>query len=125
MKKVDIRNEERAILIAYLAAKMNKAKAEKEEKAAKATAKALFDKLGKAYKSGEKSDYMALSMQVKGEVKHIVYRETTAKGSIDWQAYAMALGGTEAGAEEYRKPSDIRTSIGWATDKQEAEIAQG
>lgn len=109
MKKIDLRNDERAIMVAYLNAKKAKEEAEKAEKTAKAAAKELFAKLGKAYKDGEKSEWLTLSIQSKGEKKHIVYTETTAKGTV----------------EDYRKPSNVRTSIDWATDKEEAEIAQG
>lgn len=125
MKKIDLRNDERAIMVAYLNAKKAKEEAEKAEKTTKAAAKELFAKLGKAYKDGEKSEWLTLSIQSKGEKKHIIYTETTAKGTVDWKAYAIALGGTVEDAEDYRKPSNVRTSIDWATDKEEAEIAQG
>lgn len=124
MKKVDIKNEQRAVLINYLDAKEALDIASKAEKAAKATAKDLFAELGKEYKASEKSDFLTLSLQKQGEVKHVVYTETAAKGAIDWQAYALALGGTPAGAEEYRKAGNTRTSIAWASAKQEAEIAE-
>lgn len=124
MKKVNVKNEQRAILVNYLKAKKAKSDAEKAEKAAKAAVKDLFADLGKIYKSSKKSDYLTLSVQEHGEVRHAVYTETVVKGLIDWQAYALALGGTPAGAEEYRKPANVRTSIDWASDKQEAEIAE-
>ena len=121
-KKVDFTHEERAIIMRYLQAKANKAKAEKEEKDAKASAKELFFKLGKKFKTTDKTSYLYGTIQVQGKVKPVVYKETTAKGTIDWQAYAMALGGTEEQAEVYRKPSNLRTSLDWATKAQEEEI---
>lgn len=124
MKKINVRNEQRAILVDYLKAKKAKSDAEKLEKAAKAAVKDLFAELGKAYKSSEKSDYLTLSIQEHGEARHVVYTETVAKGVIDWQAYALALGGTPAGAENYRKPANVRANIDWASDKQEKEIAE-
>lgn len=121
-KKVDFTNEERAIIMAYLKAKADKAKAEKAEKEAKAMAKELFSKLGKEFKTTDKTSYLYGTVQVQGKAKPVVYKETTAKGTIDWQAYAMALGGTEEQAETYRKPSNPRTSLDWATKAQEEEI---
>ena len=43
-KKVDFTHEERAVIMRYLQAKADKAKAEKAEKDAKAAAKELFSK---------------------------------------------------------------------------------
>lgn len=121
-KKVDFRNEERAAIIAYLNAKEEKAAAEKAEKAAKAVIKDLFSRMGKAFKDTDKSSYVYGTVQVKGEAKAVVYRETTAKGAIDWQAYAMALGGTAEGAEAYRKADTVRTAFDWASKSQQEEI---
>lgn len=121
-KKVDFTNEERAIIMAYLKAKADKAKAEKAEKEAKAMAKELFSKLGKEFKTTDKTSYLYGTVQVQGKAKPVVYKETTAKGTIDWQAYALSLGGTEEQAEQYRKPSNPRTSLDWATKAQEEEI---
>lgn len=121
-KKVDFTHEERAVIMRYLQAKADKAKAEKVEKDAKAAAKELFSKLGKEFKTTDKTSYLYGTVQVQGKAKPVVYKETTAKGTIDWQAYAMALGGTEEQAEAYRKPSNPRTSLDWATKAQEEEI---
>jgi hypothetical protein len=121
-KKVDFTHEERAVIMRYLQAKADKAKAEKAEKDAKAAAKELFSKLGKEFKTTDKTSYLYGTVQVQGKAKPVVYKETTAKGTIDWQAYAMALGGTEEQAEAYRKPSNPRTSLDWATKAQEEEI---
>lgn len=121
-KRIDFRNDERNILMNYLIAKANKAKAEKDEKAAKAAAKEVLEQLGKSFKQTDKSSYVYGTVQVQGEAKAIVYRETIAKGQIDWQAYAMALGGTAEGAEEYRKADTLRTALDWATDTQQREI---
>ena len=121
-KKVDFTNGERVIIMAYLKAKDDKAKAEKAEKDAKAAAKELFSRLGKLFKTTDKSSYLYGTIQVQGKPKAVVYRETEAKGTVDWKAYAMALGGTEEGAEAYRKPSNTRTSLDLATEAQEKEI---
>lgn len=122
MKKINFTNEDRAIIMEYMAAKMAKSAAEAAEKAAKAKAKELFSRLGKAFKATDKTSYLYGTVQVQGKAKPVVYKETTAKGTIDWQAYAMALGGTEEQAEAYRKPSNPRTSLDWATKAQEEEI---
>ena len=96
--------------------------AEAAEKAAKAKAKELFSRLGKAFKATDKTSYLYGTVQMQGKAKAVVYKETTAKGTVDWKAYAMALGGTEAEAEQFRRPSDVRTSFDWATKTQEEEI---
>lgn len=121
-KKVDFRNDERTAIIAYLNAKSAKAKAEKAEKDAKAAIKDLFDRMGKAFKQTDKSSYIYGTVQMQGEAKAVVYRETVAKGQIDWQAYALALGGTAEGAEAYRKADTVRTAFDWASESQEKEI---
>lgn len=122
MKKIDFTNEDRAIIMEYMAAKMAKSAAEAAEKAAKAKAKELFSRLGKAFKTTDKTSYVYGTVQMQGRAKAVVYKETTAKGAIDWQAYAMSLGGTAAGAEAFRKEGNIRTSFDWATKTQKEEI---
>lgn len=121
-KKIDFKHEERAIIIAYLKAKENKAIADKAEKTAKAACKELLTQLGKAFKSTAKTDYVYGMVQVNGKAKPFVYKETTANGAIDWEAYARSLGGTDEGAESYRKAGNVRTVLDWATTKQTAEI---
>ena len=123
--KVDFRHDERTAIVNYLKAKEEKAKAEKAEKVAKDAVKAIFATMGKALKSTDKSEYAYGTIQVQGQAKAVVYRETTAQGTIDWQAYAMALGGNLEDAENFRKVSNVRTSLDWATDKQMAEISEG
>ena len=120
--KIDFRNDERLAIIAYLEAKEARVKAEKAEKEAKAAIRTLFERLEKAFKKTDKSTYIYGTIQSQGRAKAIVYRETVAKGAVDWQAYAMALGGTLEGAEAYRKPDNVRTAFDWATKTQQAEI---
>lgn len=124
MKINHITHENRTALIRYIKAKTALATATAEEKKAKAEAQAVLAELATAYKANDKTDYVAVTVQDKGEKKAIVYKETTAKGTIDWQAYALALGGTVEGAEEHRRDSNTRTSIDWATEKQAEEIAK-
>ena len=124
MKINHITHENRNALIRYIKAKAALATATAEEKQAKKEAQAVLAELATAYKANDKTDYVAVTVQDKGEKRAIVYKETTAKGSIDWQAYALALGGTAEGAEQYRRESNTRTTIDWATDKQADEIAK-
>lgn len=124
MKINHITHENRTALIRYLKAKDALDAAKEEEKNAKKDAKAVIAELATAYKANGKTDYVAVTVQDKGEKKAIVYKETTARGTIDWQAYALALGGTEEEAEKYRRESNTRTAIDWATDKQAEEIAK-
>lgn len=123
IKGIDFKHEDREIIMNYLKAKADKAKADKAEKTAKAKCKELFARLGKAFKATEKTDYLYGTVQVQGEAKAVVYKETTAKGAIDWEAYAKALGGTDEGAENYRKPNTTRTALDWATENQSKEIS--
>lgn len=123
IKNIIFTNDDRKAVMDYLQAKADKAKADKAEKAAKAACKELFARLGKAFKGdGKSTAYVYGTVQVQGKAKPIVYKETTAKGAVDWQAYALALGGTEEGAEMFRKPDTVRTAVDWATAKQEEEI---
>jgi hypothetical protein len=124
-KNITIKNANRTLLMQYLAVKAEKARLDKEEKSLKKQLAELFSELGKAFNGdGEKTAYVYASVQVQGNAQYVVYKETTAKGAIDWQAYAMALGGTEAEAEAYRKADNVRTALDWATAKQTAEIEQ-
>lgn len=123
-KKVDFRHEERSIILAYLTAKAEATKAAAAEKVAKTKAKELLVSLSKLYKATDKTSYLYGTLQVSGKEKAVVYKETIAKGAINWEAYAKALGGTDEGAEAYRKPNNVRTSLDWATEAQELEIAQ-
>lgn len=115
MKKIDFTNDDRKVIMEYLAAKQAVAAAEVAEKAAKAKAKELFTRLGKEFKTTDKTSYLYGTVQIKGAAYAVVYKETTAKGAIDWKAYALAKGGTEAEAEQYRKRPTVRTSLDWAT----------
>lgn len=124
IKGIDFKNEDRVAIMAYLKAKADKAKADKAEKDAKAKCKELFARLGRAFKETEKTAYIYGMVQVQGEAKPVVYKETTAQGAINWEAYAKALGGTDEGAEAYRKPTNTRTSLDWATATQTQEIAE-
>lgn len=124
MKKVDFTNEDRKIILQYLAAKAAMSAAKKAEETAKKAASELFKRLGKTYKDTEKTSYLYGAVQVKGEALAVVYKETDAKGTIDWQAYAKALGGTDEGAEDFRKPNTVRTSLDWATKTQQEEIGK-
>lgn len=124
MKIIHLTHENRSVLMTYLKAKADLAKATAEEKTAKQTAKEVLAELATAYKGNDKTDYVAVTVQDHGERKAVVYKETTAKGTIDWQAYALALGGTAEGAEQYRRADNIRSSIDWATEKQTQEIAE-
>lgn len=122
MKKITMKNENRALLINYLKAKANKKIADAAEKAAKAAAKTVLVELASEYKQAGATDYAYATVQVEKQAKAVVYKETTVSGTIDWQAYAMALGGTIDGAEQYRKAATTRTTIEWATDKQAQEL---
>lgn len=124
MKKIDFTNDDRKVIMEYLAAKQALAAAEVAEKAAKAKAKELFTRLGKEFKTTDKTSYLYSTVQIKGAAHAVVYKETTAKGAIDWKAYALAKGGTEAEAEQYRKRPTVRTSLDWATKDQQKELNQ-
>lgn len=121
-KKIDFTNGERAVIMAYLKAKEDKVAAEKAEKEAKAAAKDLFSKLGKEFKTTDKTSYLYGTVQMQGKPKAVVYKETKAQGQVDWKAYALSLGGTEEEAEQYRKDANVRTSLDWATKAQQEEI---
>lgn len=127
MKKfvgITIKNEYRKILMDYLKAKEAKKEAENAEKALKTKALQVFEELGKDMKTTEKTEYTFGAIQMQGEEKYVLHKETTKRGSIDWEAYAKSLGGTIEGAEEYRKANIVTVAIDWATDKQVVEIRE-
>lgn len=125
IKNITFKSEARAAVMNYLAAKANAKAAVDNEKRAKLACKAIFEELGKAFRSAkaEKTSFLYGTIQEHGQATTIVYKETEVSGSIDWQAYAMSLGGTTAGAEAFRKESTTRVAIDVATTKQLQEIA--
>ena len=123
MKEIKLKNEARKALIAYVTLKRNVLDAQKLEREAKAEIKELFEAVCVSFKEGEKSEYTQLAVRYKNETRHIVRVVTRKAGSIDWEAYARSLGGTDAGAEEFRGSESISVKIDWATPKQEQEIA--
>lgn len=119
---INIRHESRAILMSYLDAKEAKKTADAAEKAAKAAAKEVLLELGKTYKNQGSTDYIVGIVQKMGKAMGILYKETTKRGAIDWESYAKSLGGTDEGAEMFRKANTISVSIDYATDKQNMEL---
>lgn len=122
MGKIDIRGTAREIIINYCIADDKLKALEKEVARLKADAINVLVNAGHAVDSGKavKSDKVVATIQQGNQAIEITYVETTRSGSIDWQAYAIALGGTKEGAESYRKPSitvpairhkDVKTTI--------------
>lgn len=119
---ITIRHESRTALVNYLTAKADKKNADTAERKAKAEAKEVFAELGKQYKAQGVTDYLVGVIQMAGKAVGIVYKETHKRGSIDWEAYAKSLGGTNEGAEKFRKDDVISVSIDYATEKQSKEL---
>ncbi len=123
MKELTIKNEQRKALIDYVTLKRDTLNAQKLEREAKAKVKELFEADANSFKAGEKSEYTQLAVRYKNETRHIVRVVTKKAGNVNWEAYARALGGTDAGAEKFREAESISVKIDWATPKQEQEIA--
>lgn len=119
---INIKNESRAALIAYLDAKAEKKTADAKERTTKAAAKNIFADLGKEYKAQNCTEYLVGYIQKSNAIEPVIYKETTKRGAIDWEAYAKSLGGTDVGAEDFRKDEVKSVSIDWATDKQKKEL---
>lgn len=126
-----IRGENALALKNYLKAKAEKVAAEAKEKAAKAACKDILSQLRLALKTNGTTDYLVCGVQVQGAAAGIVYKETTAKGTVDYakaleaaNAKLAALGAEPINPEAYRKESSVRTSVEWASEKQLAKIAQ-
>lgn len=111
--KINIKNENREILFQYATAQVNVKKWTDTEKALKAQVIAIFKELGHVTDSGKAihSDKMIATVQQSGNAVEVTYVETTRAGSVDWQAYAMALGGNAVDAEKFRKDSTTTTAI--------------
>lgn len=123
MKEIKLSGELRKELVDYVTLKRDTLNAQKLEREAKAKVKALFEADANSFKAGEKSEYTQLAVRYKNETRHIVRVVTRKAGSIDWEAYAKSLGGTDVGAEEFRGAESVSVKIDWATPKQEQEIA--
>lgn len=119
---VSFKHETRVKILNYLAAKANKKDADALERKAKAEVKEVFAELGKEYKRQGVTDYLVGFIQKAGKVVAVVYKETVKRGSIDWEAYAKSLGGTDEGAEAFRKDDVVSVSIDYATEKQNKEL---
>lgn len=113
MKKIDIRNADREIIFQYADAQANAKKWKDAEADLKPTAIAIMQNAGHAIDSGKAihSEKLVATVQQDGKAVEVTYVETTRSGSIDWQAYAIALGGNAADAEAYRKPATIVPAI--------------
>lgn len=113
MKKIDIRGNARATILAFCEADDTLKALEKDVARLKAEAITALLNAGHITDSGKavKSDKVVATIQQDGQAVEVTYVETTRSGSIDWQAYAMALGGTKEGAEAYRKASIIVPAI--------------
>ena len=126
-----LRNEEAKTLKNYLVAKAEAAAAAAKEKAAKAACKDLFAKLQLQLRTNGITDYVLCAVQSKGEAAGIVYKETTAKGTVDYakaleaaNAVLVANGIEAINPEDFRKAATVRTSVEWASEKQLAKIAE-
>lgn len=121
-KTITIRNENRNAFMHYMEVKAQAKELAKQEKALKAEIAPVLDELATACVATDKTAYAYAGVQVQGKVRHAVYKRTTKQGSVDWEAYARALGATDEGAELYRKASTVQVVVDWATSKQEEEL---
>ena len=126
-KQITLTHELRAIAVRYLNAKKALADAKTAEAEAKKNLASVMNAFGTEWNGkGKSTDYAWATIQEQGQARHIVYKETSVSGSIDWQAYARTLPGfNEEDAEQYRRDAFTRATIDYATDKQEEEIARG
>ncbi len=122
MKNIDFTNSARAAITDYLTAKANLKVAAAEEKALKAEVEKVFEKYGKAMEDKAASYYAGGFIQQSLKRVGVVWRKTWTKGSIDWQSYALSLGGTKRDAEQFRKPGHWTTSCDYATQEQQVEL---
>lgn len=116
--KIDIKNENRAILENYAEAQANAKKWAKAEKELKPQAVAIFTEYGHVADSGKavKSDRLSATVQVKGKAMEVECLTTTKSGSIDYERafrelWAEVHGDTIPDLEKYRKENTTAVSI--------------
>lgn len=124
MKKITIKNENRKALLAYIEMQAEIKRLEKESKALRAELADTFKTLGDTFNATDKTSFVYGTVQQGGQAVNVVYQETTAKGAVDWKAYALALGGTDEGAEAFRRASNTRVSIGYASKAENKAITE-
>lgn len=104
----DYTNDERKLVLRIDALKSQKSACEKElDKLVPAYVELVERKGTLASDDGKKKVY-AGTFRESGELVTATLTVTEAIGTVDWQAYALALGGTVEEAEQYRKPGNIR-----------------
>lgn len=119
---ITVKHENRNAFMRYMEVKAQAKELAKQEKALKAEISSVLEECATACVSTDKTAYVYAGVQVQGKVRHAVYKRTTKQGSIDWEAYAKSIGGTDEQAEAFRKASTIQVVVDWATSKQEEEL---
>lgn len=107
MKKIIFRNEFRKAIEQYLSTNDKRKEYIDLEKVQKKEVMELLATLGNAENTSDSTNAMWGYVMEHGEEVPVVYKETTKDGAIDWQAYAMALGGNLHDAEKYRKAPTV------------------
>ena len=96
----------------------------KENKNLKADLWELFKDFSAMVKTNGTTKFFVGSIQEKGKAKHIVFKETSADGGIDYKAACEALGATPEFLEQFRKPEVVKTTIEVASEKQLAKYGE-
>lgn len=116
-KKINLTKDNRKAYDRYMEVQAELKALEKEAKELKATLETAFTENRECVVTNGTTEFSLCTIQRLGKPVHVVYERTTARGNIDWQAAYKALGGSESFAEQFRKPSTIRTAIKEVSEK--------
>lgn len=124
--KIMLKNEERKVVLLYIATNEEAKAADKKAKALKEQAAAIFARYGADYKVMSKSEYAYATIQKDGVAEPIVCRTTTRKGSVNERKVAERLGMTYedymAIRDSCRNDDTVYPSIDFATESQRKEL---
>lgn len=107
MKQIIFRNELRKAIEEYLDINDKKKDYANQEKAKKENVVSILSTMGNEESTSDSTSAMWGYVMEHNEKVPVVCKTTIKDGAIDWQAYAMALGGNLHDAEKYRKAPTI------------------
>jgi hypothetical protein len=84
----------------------------------------IFRECQKDNKLSGSTEYITVTIQEQGKAKTAIYKETIAKGAIDYDALCKHFGITDEQKEMFRKDAVVKTTVEWASDKQSKRIKE-
>ena len=82
----------------------------------------VFRECQKDNKLNGSTEYITVTVQEQGKAKTAIYKETIAKGAVDYDALCKHFGITDEQKEMFRKDAVVKTTVEWASDEQNKRI---